>query len=77
MTTGRFRILKWTLRSPGAGESNNKKVFVQESGNPGVLETHRATGPRIRALNLVLVEVREKEEEGEEEKEKKENLKVK
>ena len=53
MTGGRFRILKWTLRSPGAGESNNKKVFVQESGNPGVLQKYRATDPRIRALSLV------------------------
>ena len=33
MTAGLLRIVNWTLRSPGAGESTNKKNFGHESEN--------------------------------------------
>ena len=33
MTAGLMQIVNWTLRSPGAGESTNKKLFGHESEN--------------------------------------------
>ena len=33
MTAGLMQIVNWTLRSPGAGESTNKKFFGHESEN--------------------------------------------